>query len=249
MGDLIFEFPMYDFLPTDFGDRYNSVYTFRQHLIADNINDEGGTPISALEVTSRDIRQEISSSDPASGGQTQSQIAPGLEYKRTIFSNVLASRIGVHVETYSVPGVTDQGRLAQMGYIEFNKRLANYNQFSMQTSYRPFVTINRPIYHVRKARMGISKSVTYTWRIRQEVSLEMDLLYTRRLEGDIANGEGTFRFITGGERQPISYRTIYEGVRLTKQGVSHSGQSDADNQNVQPTQKSTDTKSNEAGGD
>jgi hypothetical protein len=53
----------------------------------------------------------------------------------------------------------------------------------------------------------------------EEASLEMSLQYTRKREGD------TFRFITGGERQPISYRTIYNATAVVGQGVSdtHTG--------------------------
>jgi hypothetical protein len=41
----------------------------------------------------------------------------------------------------------------------------------------------------------------------------MSLQYVRKREGD------SFRFISGGERQPISYRTIYDGIKVKGQGV------------------------------
>lgn len=225
MGDIVFEFPMYDFMPPDYNDRYQSIYTFTDHLQADNINDEGGTPISALEVTSRTLRAELASGDPASPGTSGAGL--DVEYRRTIFSNVLASRIGVHVETHSIPGISNippfgqnkgvaaQVRLAQYGLIEFNKRLSNYNKFDLNATYRPFMGLNRPIYHTRKSRMAITENVTYTWRIRQDVTLEMSLNYTRKLES------GRFRFITGGERQPISYNSIYDTA--VKSGVKGTG--------------------------
>lgn len=225
MGDIVFEFPQYDFMPPDYNADYNDLYTFTDHLQADNINDEGGTPITALEVTSRTLRSELGDhvESPTTDG-------PGLnvELRRTIFSNTLASRVGVHVETHSIPGISSippaggsgsltlaQTRLAQYGLIEFNKRLSNYNKFDINTTYRPFMGLNRPIYHTRKSRMAITESLTYTWRIRQDVSLEMSLNYTRKLEGD------KFRFITGGERQPISYNTIFDNS--TKSSVKGGG--------------------------
>ena len=215
VGDMVFEFPMYDFLPSDFNAKYQGIYEFDGHLINDNINDEGGQPISGLVVTSRRLIDEHAQGNPDSESESSTGVSTTSESRVTIFSNVLASRIGPHIETHSLPGITDQNRLAQYGYIEFNKRLSNYNQFSMVPSYRPFITVNRPIYNKVKGRIGITKSCTYTWRIRQDVALDLDLLYTRKIEGD------KFRFITGGQSQPISYRTVYGGVKVPKQGVNH----------------------------
>lgn len=246
MGDIIFEFPHYDFMPTDYNDRYNPLYTFTDHLQADNINDEGGTPISALEVTSRTLREDLrgNTDDPKN-----TDVGLTVELRRTIFSNTLASRIGVHVETHSIPGIsrippfgrnngTDaQIRLAQYGLIEFNKRLSNYNKFDINATYRPFMGLNRPIYHTRKNRMAITENITYTWRIRQEVTLEMSLNYTRKLEGD------KFRFITGGERQPISYRSIFDSA--VRSGVRGSGvevsPKEAEDEDVQTADANTTT--------
>jgi hypothetical protein len=212
MGDLIFEFPMYDFLPTDYTG-YENLYTFKDHIVSDSINDEGGSAISALEVTSRKLFQPIQ--DPVTTPD-QSAIQTSDELRKTIFSNVLASRIGVIVETYDVPGVTDPAKLAQLGYVEFNKRIANFNVFDMQTAYRPYISVNRPMYHQIKERFGITKSVSYTWRIREDASLDLSLQYTRKREGD-----GKFRFVSGGERQPISYRSIFGGVSVKGQGINH----------------------------
>jgi len=212
MGDIIFEFPMYDFFPTDYTG-YESLYAFKDHIVSDNINDEGGSAISALEVTSRKLFQPIQ--DPVSTPD-QTPVQTSDELRKTIFSNVLASRLGVIVETYDVPGVTDPAKLAQLGYVEFNKRLANFNVFDMQTAYRPYIGVNRPIYHQIKERFGITKSVSYTWRVREDASLDLSLQYTRKREGD-----GKFRYVSGGERQPISYRSIFGGVSVKGQGINH----------------------------
>jgi len=207
IGDIVFEFPQYDFMPYDYNDKYSSLYTFTNHLQSDSVNDEGGTPISALEVTSRTLRTELAGAVGLNGAGAE--VGLDVDLRRTIFSNVMASRVGVHVETHSIPGITGDGaqrRLAQYGMIEFNKRLANYNKFDINATYRPYMGVNRPIYHTRKSRMAITENITYTWRIRQDVTLEMSMNYTRRLEGD------KFRFITGGERMPISYNTIFDNA-------------------------------------
>lgn len=212
-GDIIIEFPMYDFLPPEFNPVYNRLYSFYGHLIQDDVNDEGGQPITALIVTSTFLRGEIAAGNPQVAANNLGY-ANQTELKRTIFSNVLASRVGVHVETFNIPGVSEQNRLTQLGMIEFNKRMASYNKFSMSTSYRPYIGVNRPMYHKLKERLGITETVTYTYAIRDVVTLEMELGYTRKKEGN------SFRFITGGERTPISYSTIYDKAWSTGNGVN-----------------------------
>lgn len=216
-GDLIFEFPMYDFLPVHFNAVWSDLYTFQKQFINDNINDEGGQPISALEITSEHLRQEYAEQNPEGNSQQLTSVATSVELKRTIFSNVLASRLGVHVETYHVPGVTDQNRLAQLGLIEFNKRLADFDKMDTKVVYRPFMGVNRPIYHQMKERMAISTNISYTWQIREEASLDISTSYTRKLEN------GTFRFIFGGEAVPISYNKVYDNVHAEFAGVGSSG--------------------------
>ena len=219
IGDIIFEFPMYDFSPEDYGAIYEKIYTFEKHLVNDNINDEGGTPITGLIINSNILQGEIASNHP-SNVNTDAGVALPEQLTNTIFSNVLASRIGVHVETHYVAGVTNQNRLTRLGMIEFNKRLSNFDKFDISASYRPFIGVNRPIYHKIKERMGIVENVDYSWSFRNEVTLSMDLVYTRRKEAD-----GSFKFITGGDSMPISYREIYDGKKqayIPKMGVSSS---------------------------
>jgi len=240
LGDIIFEFPMYDFMPSHFNATYNNLYTFYKHLTNDNIDDEGGSPISALEITSRGLTTETSQGNT---GQSV-DVVPGHdaanEPRRTIFSNVLASRIGVHVETYFVPGVTDQNRLAQLGLIEFNKRLANFSKADMNSTYRPFIGVNRPIFNVVKQRLAITESITNTWRLREEVTSDFSLSFPRKLEQN-KDGTYSFRFITGGEAQPISYNTIFD----KKTFVSGQGQnSNVPNDKKPSTQSETATLSN-----
>ena len=209
MGDMVFEFPMYDFLPRDFNETYNSLYTFDKHLTSDTVNDEGGTPITALEVTSNSLVSEIAN-------PTQSTATPS-ELKQTIFSNTLASRVGVHVETHFIPGVSNQDRLAQLGLMEFNKRMAQYDKMDSDVTYRPYIGVNRPIYNVVKAKMAIVESTSTTWAVadRGEVTLSVTLGYLRRLEN------GSFRFITGGEAVPISYSKLYDGIHMPGSGVNY----------------------------
>jgi hypothetical protein len=246
MGDIVFEFPMYDFLPIDFNKQYGSLYTFRDHIVSDNINDEGGTPITALEVTSTFMQEEVQAAGLATSVTGGIEVSGQL--KKTIFSNALASRVGVHIEPFHIPGVTKPNRLAQIGYIEFNKRLSNYNIMDMIVSYRPWIGVNRPVHHARKSRMALTNNVTYTWRIREDAALEMGLLYTRKLEG--TGDKAEFRLITGSQRTPISYKTIFDGISVLNSGVTHSNRAsnEADEKDSTDGATSVETQSGNAGG-
>lgn len=228
MGDLIFEFPMYDFDPPHYNEVYNLLYTFEKQFISDDINDEGGTAISALVVTSDYLFSEVEQNNPESG-KVDVGTTTGIQKIRTIFSNPLASRIGMQVETYNVPQVKDHNRLVQLGMMEFMKRVANYDRFSMNVSYRPHLGVNRPMYHALKDRIGITRSVNYSWRLREDATVSMDLFLTRKKEGD-----GKYRYITGGEATPISYNSIFTRAYLSGSGVNADQETDAKAKSIPP---------------
>ena len=194
-GDLVFEFPMYDFLPEDFGD-WAPMFTADYHLINGGMSDETGDIITALIVT---------------GAPPNATINPNLPQAFTmgvIQSSLLASRVGVTVEQQQLPFVQSPPRLRSLGFVEFQKRLANSNSFDMEWGYRPFITVNRPLLNAVEKRMGLTSSVTETMQLFGICSTAPALKYVRQIRAD-----GTFRFITGGDSMPISYRTIFPGDR------------------------------------
>ncbi len=219
-GDIIFEFPMWDFSPKDYGSRYEEVYKFVNHIVSRDINDEGGEAISALTVESSQLQAETKPSD-----ETPNNIngyASNRELTRTIFSNALASRIGVQVKTVVKPGIINQDLLAQYGLIEFAKATADYNKHSFRAQYRPFLMLNRPVYDIDAYKIGTLNNMTTTWRLRESVDIDLDLNYVRR--GEIGSeGNVVFRFITGGEASTISYNKIYTDRSLGGTGVGDTG--------------------------
>jgi hypothetical protein len=193
-GDVIFEFPMYDFLPEDFGD-WKPIFEADYHLISGNMSDESGDIVTAVVVT---------------GGPSNATTQPGLPqafYMGVIQSSIMASRVGITTENVSKPFVQSNARLRSFGFIEFQKRLANANSFEMEWGFRPFITVNRPILNVVEKRMGLTSSVTETMQVFSTCSTAPAVKYVRQIRPD-----GTFRFITGGASMPISYRTIFPGT-------------------------------------
>ena len=216
-GDLAFEFPMYDFMPEDFGD-YKPMFEVDYHLMSGNVADESGEIVSAIVVSGGPPRSDLN----------KFQDAPlKLVPRGVIQSSLIASRVGVTVEEVSLPFVQNSARLRSLGFIEFQKRLAAANQMDMEFGFRPFWMPNRPVYNIVEQRMGLTSSVTDTMQLFGACNTSGALRFIRHVRPD-----GTFRFVTGGDSMPISYRKIFPGnvksVGNAKVGVRTSLEQDGD---------------------
>ena len=200
-GDILFEFPMYDFFPWSFNSSWQNVYTVDWHAEKDDINDEGGEAVAALAANSGRLEKYLAA-DPVNVGAAPVQTTS--ERRVVIFSDVLASRVGALTETFTLPGITSRGRLEQLALIEFMKRNADFSTFSMDFTYRPWIRPNRPVYHKTKERLGIASSFTLGITIHGECTSQATMRFARSKEQD-----QSFRFITGDEAAPISYSSIY----------------------------------------
>jgi len=195
-GDLCFEFPMYDFEPDDFG-AYANLFRLDQHLISGNIKDEGGDIVTAVVCTGGAQKPQL---DPFSN-------APQVVIPRAIVqSSLMASRVGITIEQVSLPFTYNAARLRSLALVEFQKRLAAANEIDQEFGYRPYITPNRPLLNSVDKRIGITSSVTNTIQVFQTGSTSAALRFVRHIRSD-----GTYRFITGGDSMPISYRKIFPG--------------------------------------
>lgn len=200
MGDVIVEFPMYDFSPDDFGENVARLLTLDQHIANDRIDDEGGEMYSAVVVSGglgrREYQNEVNDSRSDFANNT----------RRIVKSNVLASRIGVVTPAaISLPffqgADIDSNRLQMWAYLEFNKAQANANQMETSFIYRPMLLPNKPFYHKTKKRIGLISTVNNNIEIFGQPTTSCNMRYIR--QQDV---KGKFRFITGGESLPISFK-------------------------------------------
>ncbi len=207
-GDLIFEFPMYDFLPEDFGD-WQPLFEVDKHLMSGNFKDEGGDIVTALVATGGVSRPQF---DPL-------QNAPQSVIPRAIVqSSVMAARVGITVDQVSLPFTQNPTRLRSLALIEFQKRLALVNEIDQEFGYRPYIMPNRPMFNAVDQRMGLTSSVTNTIQVFQVASTSAVLRYVRQVRDD-----GTFRFITGSDSMPISYRKIFTGKNQSVGNARNTG--------------------------
>jgi hypothetical protein len=212
-GDIIFEFPMYDFLPRDFGSN-KSIYIVDKHLERDNISDEGGEVLSALESDAILSPNLVQAGINKSYSDTARALALQQVPRAVSMSNTLAAKYGVRIQHVSFTGVSPGSdnkytALKILTSIEFGKRLAEMNKLSLDFSFRPFVRPNRPILHQEKNRIGKTTSVRYNFPDNFQtptISVSLNCVRTPIVN----NGNIQYQHVAGGYSMPISYNAIFE---------------------------------------
>ena len=209
-GDFIIEFPMYDFDVSDFNS-FRDLYTFDKQVINDNINDEGGPFVSVVEVNSAgQLNQNVVNKAQDGNAANSRGLATPAQATSTAIAMALMSRLGPVQEVINKPGITNPQNIALIAQMELMKRISQFDIFDFTATFRPFLTVNRPVYYVTKQRIAVSRSVSYNWNFRESADVQLDLVYPRKMSAD-----GSFRYITGAGSVPISYNAIYEQLTNT----------------------------------
>ena len=209
-GDIVFEFPMYDFFPSDFG-RHSAIYVINGHVQDDQISDEEGDIPAALESTGTSFQLALS------GAQASyASAAPGTAvnpFKCVVKSDILAAKYGAKVQHVTFTGINTQRALAKLTGIEHQKRIMRANRLSFNFSYRPWLRPNRPLLHETRNRLGKITSVTVSLPVYTQTpttrasidSVRLPLLVTVKNKTTIV-----YQHITGADSAPLSYNAIFE---------------------------------------
>jgi len=193
-GDIVFEFPMYDFEPVDFGPWVDPL-TVDGHAISSSLDEESG-----------DVPTVVTCVGSFTGGLVPSESnvhAYAAPPNATIVSFNLATRMGVKVDVKQFPFVQSSAKLKKLAALELQKALAFADQSSVSMGWRPWLLPNKPLHFVPRDRMALMSSVTNTMTINGECTTSAELQYTRML--DVT---GLRRYITGGAHQPIAFATV-----------------------------------------
>ena len=131
--------------------------------------------------------------------------------RATLYSPIVATRIGMRVERISFPFVTDVCRLRQFATLFFQRKLAEANTLSASFVFRPLITPNRPIHYVARERMAWCQSVDMS--LSKQVAhgiptTSASFRYVRRR--DSVTGE--YRLITGSSNMPLSFNGSGPGI-------------------------------------
>ena len=207
-GDIVFEFPMYDFYPENFGSN-SSLYTVQKHLTTDEVSDEGGELFSAIEVSSTSVMIGTRERDNLLNAVPPAVNAPNMRV--VAMSNLLAAKYGARVAQQTLHGVSTVTALKKLAMIELFKRLADSNKLSIGfTPIRVFLRPNRPLKHAEKNRIGKITSVRLNFPSLREptTSVALHCVRTSTLDKD---GNLMYFHIAGGDGSPLSYNAYYEG--------------------------------------
>ena len=199
-GDIVVEFPMYDFLPEHFGE-WAEAFTFKidGELKFTSLEDDRPMVPAVVQGTGRWspdgtlFEPAVFDGDGASLTNTRT----------TLYSPMIAARFGMEVERVSFPYVTDVCRLRQFTVLHFQRRLADASIISVDYVFRPLILPNRPVLVERRNRMGWVSSVNLTVSAIKEHGIpatSISLKYARRIDTD-----GKYRLLTGSRTLPLSY--------------------------------------------
>lgn len=191
MGDIVVEFPMYDFVLESFG-AYKDQLRIDNHLVDCQLNEIVDDVVTAIH---------------ACGGVSHSNTGPDEEiswvYTALAKSDALAFKYGVTIEDYTIPTMrtnTSTDSLKRQAVIELVKRNVNASSMEMSVAYRWAFFPNKPVYNVDKNRIGVVSAFTYNFQVNESVSVSMDVRYIRKKLED-----NTFIHIFNGDSMPIKY--------------------------------------------
>ncbi len=203
MGDILFEFPMYDFLPEHIGDDFKYLFSVGNSIAESNTNDDTESqPVTCLEVTGS-YQDNLNQTDDVEEKTRK------LAYTVYVASNSLAKKYGKNIENFDVPHLTVTGgdspevnkaKLAVFGLLEFTKRLAAMSRLEVTAAYNPFLYPNRPLLSFYDRRVGLIKSTTIELPIGQTPSTSTTLEMVRMFDA-----QGKCNLLTGYENTPFSY--------------------------------------------
>ena len=217
-GDIVVEFPMYDFEPSRFGE-FEEAFTIRfdgegKSLTFDD--DRPNVPTAMVVTAGYNPNVEsVGQLVDAALGESEATVLRVIMY-----APVLAARIGMTIEKFSMPfALDDICRLRQFAVLRFQRKLAEANTMAIDFIYRPLLTPNRPILETRRGRMGWTSQVTSSVPpSRMEFGHATTSVVTKyvRKPGVDDNGNTVYRLITGSSTMPLSYNGSGPGMNASR---------------------------------
>lgn len=229
MGDICFEYPMYDFTPNFYG-KYAECFAVHDSLKSEDINDEGdGNVVTCLQVSGsyRDIEK-------SSGDAKSERVVADQQYSVFIKSDFMAAKYGIVVEEYPIPWSLDvwplsstdttgnsvntdainKNTLISFGVIEMFKRIAAMSSMSVDIAFNPYVFPNRPLLNKHARRIGLTDNVSVSLQIDGAPTVQVDTKWLRHAsqsDTEAVNG-ASYQTITGYMNTPFWYYA--DGLKL-----------------------------------
>ena len=190
-GDIVVEFPMYDFTPDYFG-AYEGQLLINNHLISTSINEITDDVVTC--VYAQGGVQSIT-------GNAQAPIQ--FVYGAVAKSDNLAFKYGINIENFTVPYMrtdTNNTSLKHQAEIELIKRNIMATSMEIEVAYRYAIYPNKPIIQVDRNRLGITNSFSFNLEVNTSVSCGMGLFSIKK-----KNEHNKYINIYNGSNLPVNY--------------------------------------------
>lgn len=214
MGDIVFEFTMYDFQPQIFG-KYMACYSVSDSIKTDEHNDEGDGNV----VTGLVVRGGFQDADAGSNSSVE-KVPEDQAYSVIIKSDYMAAKYGIVIEEYSIPWLdkvwtlestdasgnsVDNNALKRnscisFGILEFFRRISAMSSMGFSGCYNPFWLPNRPCLNILQRRLGLTNTCSITIPIEGAPSSTVETYFVRK-----ANHHNKFVTLNGAENTPFGY--------------------------------------------
>lgn len=191
MGDIVIEFPMYDFTPEVFG-AYESSLTVDNHLVSTVLNEVADTVYSGVSL-SGGVNSIV-------GGVWQ---PVQFIYSAFAKSDQLAYKYGININEVTAGNLktnTSRDKLRNQAIIELIKSNIAASSMEMEVIYRFAIFPNKPIKNVPKHRMATITGFSYSMQINESVSCTIDTSMVKKL-----NEDNTYTNIYNAPNMPIKY--------------------------------------------
>jgi len=198
IGDVIMEFPFYDFYPEDLGDIEN-LFKVKYDIINETFADETGDMTTVLELHGTPPNKN------GTGAAVQAMPA-ALQPRVFVWCPILLPRLGFKQQLLQYGFIGSTTVLAGLGIVKFQKLLLEASKWTLNMIAREGLGLNRPIYSEDSFRMGLIAGVSYAYSFESTQSISLNITAVKRLRRD-----RTFRFLSGGAHMPINYGNILTG--------------------------------------
>lgn len=198
IGDIVIEFPQYDFVPADYGE-YKNVFRVDRHLQSDVVQDEAGDIVTAV----------IAHGRLDGANEANKSVNDAVQKKAVVVAPLMMARYGVVEHELSLPFITSIDALRRLAMLEFQKKLAESNKMDMEFTYRPFITPNRPLENFPRQRMMLTTAVENRMDLHSTCGTTASGRYVRRALLQADRKTLGYTLMTGGLTMPVTYRQIY----------------------------------------
>jgi len=214
-GDVIVEFPMYDFAnSSDIFGEFSKIQYFDKDMIEDSISEE---------------TEEMPNLIIATGGyayepeNAAGDVNLGTLPKAIVMNPILMRRHGVVSLNINIPYAaktraegnekTVQTRLKEYAALAMQKAWVKASVMNATFLYRPFLMPNRPLEFAYRKKMGLSYTISNSIQLNKVCTTSADLRYIRH-----KNIKGKYITVGGSENMPISYFKLF-GNRVEETGL------------------------------